>query len=148
MVLVVAACASSVDPGATHACAKPHFSQARDALQVLRSPTKLLELFGGNLVSQLLFAITLGACVRAFGQDVPLTDLILINTVVTLFAGILPIPGGVGVTEGGLSLGLNRAGVPTDLALAIALSYRFVVFYLPPIWGYFSLKWMTAHRYL
>jgi glycosyltransferase 2 family protein len=122
--------------------------QARDALQVLRSPNKLLQLYGGNLLSQLLFAITLGACVRAFGMHVALSDLILINTVVTLFAGILPVPGGVGITEGGLSLGLTRAGVPAALALAIALSYRFVTFYLPPLWGYLSLRWLTARRYL
>jgi uncharacterized membrane protein YbhN (UPF0104 family) len=147
VVLVATACATLLIPALRKRVATA-FGQARDALQILRSPAKLLELFGGNLTSQLLFAITLGACVRAFGQQVPLTDLILINTVVTLFAGILPIPGGVGVSEGGLSLGLTRAGVPTELALAIALSYRFVVFYLPPIWGYFSLKWMTARRYI
>ena len=122
--------------------------EARDALQVLRSPNKLLQLYGGNLLSQLLFAITLGACVRAFGMHVALSDLILINTVVSLFAGILPIPGGVGVAEGGLSLGLTRAGVPAELAFAVALSYRFTTFYLPPIWGYLSLKWLTARRYL
>jgi hypothetical protein len=74
--------------------------------------------------------------------------LILINTVVSLFAGILPVPGGVGVTEGGISLGLTRAGVPAELALAIALSYRFAVFYLPPLWGYLSFKWLAARRYL
>ena len=61
--------------------------EARDALQVLRTPRKLLQLFGGNLLSQLLFALTLGACVRAFGFEVPLSNLILINTVVTLFPG-------------------------------------------------------------
>jgi uncharacterized protein (TIRG00374 family) len=122
--------------------------QARDALRVLRSPTKLAELFGGNLLSQLLFAVTLGACVRAFGFHLPLSTLILINTVVTLFSGLLPVPGGVGVTEGGLTLGLTRAGVPASIAVAIALSYRFAVFYLPPLWGYVSFRWLTARRYL
>lgn len=122
--------------------------QAREALQVLRSPIKLVELFGGNLLSQLLFAVTLGACVHAFGFHLPLSTLILINTVVTLFAGLLPVPGGVGVSEGGLTLGLTRAGVPASVAVAIALSYRFVVFYLPPLWGYVSFKWLTARRYL
>jgi uncharacterized membrane protein YbhN (UPF0104 family) len=122
--------------------------EARDALRVLRSPSKLIELYGGNLASQLLFALTLGACVHAFGFHVPLSDLILINTVVSLFAGFLPIPGGVGVTEGGLSLGLTRAGIPAELAFAIALAYRFAVFYLPPLWGYLSFKWLTARRYL
>ncbi len=43
------------------------------ATGVLRSPTKLLQLFGGNLLSQVLFAVALGACAKAFGQEVPLS---------------------------------------------------------------------------
>jgi uncharacterized protein (TIRG00374 family) len=122
--------------------------EARDSLQVLRSPRKLLQLFGGNLVAQVLFAVTLGACVHAFGYEVPLSTLILVNTVVTLFAGLLPVPGGVGVSEAGLSLGLARAGIPSEAAFAIALTYRFAIFYLPPIWGLCSYRWMTSRRYL
>jgi uncharacterized membrane protein YbhN (UPF0104 family) len=122
--------------------------EARSALHVLRSPRKLLQLFGGNVLSQILFAVTLGACVRAFGLEVPLSSLILINTVVSLFAGLLPVPGGVGVSEAGISLGLTRAGVPSETAFAIALTYRFCTFYLPPIWGLRSYRWMTRHRYL
>jgi uncharacterized protein (TIRG00374 family) len=122
--------------------------EARDALQVLRTPRRLLALYGGNLLSQLLFAVTLGACVRAFGYDLPLSTLILINTVVSLFAGLLPVPGGVGVSEAGLSLGLTRAGLPSETAFAIALTTRFATFYLPPIWGYASYRWMTSRRYL
>jgi uncharacterized protein (TIRG00374 family) len=95
-----------------------------------------------------LFAITLGACVRAFGFHVPLSELILINVVVSLFAGILPVPGGVGVAEAGLSLGLTRVGVPAETAFAIALTYRFATFYLPPIWGFMSYRWMVSRRYL
>jgi uncharacterized protein (TIRG00374 family) len=95
-----------------------------------------------------LFALTLGACVRAFGFEVPLSDLSLINTVVTLFAGVLPVPGGVGVSEAGLSLGLTRAGIPAETAFAIARTYRFATFYLPPIWGLRSYRWMTSRRYL
>jgi uncharacterized protein (TIRG00374 family) len=122
--------------------------QARDALQVLGTPRKVLQLYGGNLLAQLLFAVTLGACVRAFGQELPLSTLILINTVVTLFAGLLPVPGGVGVSEAGLSLGLTRAGIPSETAFAIALTYRFATFYLPPIWGLLSYRWMTSRHYL
>jgi uncharacterized membrane protein YbhN (UPF0104 family) len=121
---------------------------ARAAMAVLRSPRKLAQLYGGNLVAQLLFAVTLGATARAFGYSLPLSDLILVNTAVTLFAGLLPVPGGVGVMEAGLTLGLSRAGVPSDIAFTIALSYRFVVFYLPPIWGFISFKWLTKHSYL
>ena len=122
--------------------------EARSALHVLRTPRKLLQLFGGNVLSQVLFAVTLGGCVRAFGLEVPLSSLILINTVVSLFAGLLPVPGGVGVSEAGISLGLTRAGVPSETAFAIALTYRFATFYLPPIWGLRSYRWMTARHYL
>jgi glycosyltransferase 2 family protein len=146
-VLVVAGAVAFLVPS-LRTKARTSLLQARDALQVLRSPSKLLQLYGGNLLSQLLFALTLGACVRAFGMHLPLSDLILINTVVSLFAGLLPVPGGVGVTEGGISLGLTRAGVPAELAFAIALSYRFAVFYLPPIWGYVCFRWLAARRYL
>jgi uncharacterized membrane protein YbhN (UPF0104 family) len=147
VLLVVAATVAFCIP-ALRARAKAALTEAHQALQVLHSPSKLIQLFGGNLLAQLLFSLTLGICVRAFGLHVPLTELILINTVVSLFAGILPVPGGIGVTEGGLSLGLTRAGVPAELALAIALTYRFAVFYLPPIWGYLSFKWLTARKYL
>ena len=74
---------------------------------MLRSPTKVLQLFGGNLLTQVLFGVALAACVEAFGASVPLTELVLINTVVSLFAGLLPIPGGIGVSEAGLTLGLT-----------------------------------------
>lgn len=121
---------------------------AADALNVLKNPVRLLQLFGGNLLSQVLFSVALGACVNAFGADVPLSSLILINTVVSLFAGLLPVPGGVGVAEAGISLGLTRAGLPPETAFAVALSYRFCTFYLPPIWGLQAYRWMTRHRYL
>jgi uncharacterized membrane protein YbhN (UPF0104 family) len=122
--------------------------QAGAAMAVLKVPRRLIQLFGGNLLSQVLFAVALAACVRAFGGDVPLSSLILVNTIVSLFAGLLPVPGGVGVTEAGIALGLTRAGLPPETAFAVALTYRFCTFYLPPIWGLQAYRWMTRHRYL
>ena len=78
----------------------------------------------------------------------PLTELLLINTVVSLFAGLLPVPGGIGVSEAGLTLGLTAAGMPSETAFAIALAYRFASFYLPPIWGWFCYRWLVDKRYL
>jgi uncharacterized membrane protein YbhN (UPF0104 family) len=124
------------------------YHHAVTALRVLRSPTKLLQLFLGNLVSQVLFAVAFGACALAFHVDLPLSQLLLINTVVSLFAGLLPIPGGIGVTEAGLTYGLTVAGVPSDTAFAIALAYRVCSFYLPPTWGWFCYHWLIKRRYL
>ena len=41
------------------------------ALRVLRSPSKLIMVFGGNLTAQVLQAIVLGLCLRAFGHRPP-----------------------------------------------------------------------------
>ncbi len=122
--------------------------EVRSAATVLRNPVKLLQLFGGNLVNRVSLALALGASVIAFGHDVSVAELIFINTAVTLFAGLMPIPGGVGVAEAGLTLGLTWAGVPEELALASALAYRFATFYLPPLWGWYSYRWLTQHHYL
>ena len=53
----------------------------------------------------------------------------------SLFAGLLPIPGGIGVSEAGLTLGLTAIGIDNETAFAIALAYRVASFYLPPVWG-------------
>ena len=146
-VLVVAVIVVLLVP-ALRARLRAALTRARQSLVVLRSPTKVLQLFGGNLLSQVLFGVAMATCVEAFGVHVPLSELVLINTVVSLFAGLLPIPGGIGVSEAGLTLGLTAAGLSSEIAFAVALAYRFVSFYLPPIWGWFCYRWLIRRRYL
>ena len=112
------------------------------------TPKKATQLFGGNLVEQILFAMGLTICVYAVGGSVRLPEVIFINTMVSLFAGLLPIPGGIGVTEAGLTAGLVATGVPEDTAVAAVLIYRLCTYYLPPIWGWYAMKWLTDRDYL
>jgi uncharacterized membrane protein YbhN (UPF0104 family) len=123
-------------------------SEAVTVLRGLRSPRRLVMLFGGNLVAELLFAMALGVFVQSFGYSLALHELLFINMAVSLLAGLLPVPGGVGVTEGGLIFGLTSFGVPQEAAFAAVLLYRFSTFYTPPIWGFFSLRWLERNRYL
>ncbi len=122
--------------------------EAFTVLRGLRSLRRLVMLFGGNLGAELLFALALGVFVEAFGYSVGLHELLFINLTVSLLAGIVPVPGGVGVTEGGLIFGLTSFGVPQEAAFAAVLLYRFATFYLPPVWGFFSLRWLERNRYL
>jgi uncharacterized membrane protein YbhN (UPF0104 family) len=122
--------------------------EARPALAVIRSPIKLAGLFGGNFVAQLLLAIVLGLTVRAFGQSATLAELLLTNTLVSLFAGVMPIPGGIGVSEAAIAFCLTAIGIPTATAAAIAIVYRLLTFYLPPIWGGFAMRWLRRQAYL
>ena len=85
---------------------RPWWHEIRQTVASLRSPTKLLQLLGGNLVAELLFAGTLGLVALAYGQSVPLATLLTVNVMVSLFAGLMPVPGGIGVAEGALTVGL------------------------------------------
>ena len=123
-------------------------SDAKAALRVLRHPNKLLLLLGGNFVAQVMLAIILGLCLKAFGHSASLAALILVNTFVSLFAGFMPVPGGVGVAEAGYTAGLIAIGIPEGAATSTAVAFRLVTFYLPPLWGTFAMRWMKQHDYL
>ena len=90
---------------------------------------------GGNLVAQVLLAIIIGLCLKAFGYSATLAELILVNTFVSLFAGFMPVPGGVGVAEAAYTAGLIAIGIPESAATSTALMVRLITFYIPPIWG-------------
>jgi uncharacterized membrane protein YbhN (UPF0104 family) len=122
--------------------------EALNGIRSLRSPRRLAMLFGGNLASEVLFALALGTFTRAVGYPIDLGELLLVNISVALLAGLLPVPGGIGVTEGGLTYGLVLAGMPEGVAFAAVLMYRLSSFYLPPIWGYFAMRWLERNEHL
>ena len=126
----------------------PIVGQVRAAVSGVFNPHHLGLLIGGNLAGEILFSLTLGLCVRALGYDLDLAQLVLINEAVAMFAGLMPIPGGIGVTEGALTAGLVALGVPEAPAFAAVILYRMVTFYLPPLWGYVSMRWLVRNSYL
>ena len=87
-----------------------------------------------------LYSLCLAASVRAFGGDVPLATVIVVNWAATTLGNVAPVPGGLGVAEAGLVAGLTAAGMPTDVAVAAALTHRVATFWLPPIAGWFALR--------
>jgi glycosyltransferase 2 family protein len=122
--------------------------QVRGSLGALRASHKLALLIGGSLATEILFASALGLFARGLGYDIPLVDLLVINMSVSLLASFIPVPGGIGVVEFGLTLGLTAAGMSQEPALAAVLLYRVSTFYLPPLWGFFAMRWLQRNRYL
>jgi uncharacterized membrane protein YbhN (UPF0104 family) len=123
-------------------------TEAVQGVRGLRSPRRLAMLLGGNLATEVLFASVLGVFVLALGHSVGLGALLLTNISVALLSGLLPVPGGIGVAEGGLTLGLVQAGVPEEAAFAAVLAYRLSTFYLPPLWGYAAMRWLERNDHL
>lgn len=123
-------------------------TQLREALRVLRSPAKVVRLLAFNVLAELLFSATIWIVLEAFGQDVAFADVVIINEAVALFSGLMPVPGGVGVTEGALTAGFVAVGVPEAVAFSAALCYRMCTFYLPPIWGWLAFNSLRKDGYL
>jgi len=123
-------------------------SSAATALRVLRSPSKVAMIFAGNLGAQLLQTVILGLCLRAFGHHATMAELILVNTVASLFAGFMPVPGGMGVAEAAYTAGLVALGVPSATAMSTAIAFRIVTYFLPPLWGAIAMRWLRQHAYL
>jgi glycosyltransferase 2 family protein len=122
--------------------------QVRGTLSSLRGSHKLAELILGNIATEILFATALGMFARGLGYPLSLADLLVINLSVALFSMFIPVPGGIGVVEGGLLVGLTAAGMPESAAFATIILYRITTFYLPPIWGWFALNWLRKNSYL
>ena len=115
---------------------------------VLVNPKKAIQLFGGNLLSQLLFAMVLGAALHAYGESLPILQLVLINSLASLVGGVAPVPGGMGVIETGMIAGFTASGIPEAQAVAATFTARMCTSYLPPIWGWFTLQWLRKSEYV
>jgi uncharacterized membrane protein YbhN (UPF0104 family) len=115
---------------------------------VARTRRKRLELFGGNIGSEVFYALTLGAACMAYGVDLNLAQLLLINVGASALSSLVPVPGGVGAEEAAITAGLVAMGVADSTAFAIALTHRVCTYYLPPIWGAFALRWLGKKGYV
>ena len=127
----------------------PQLGAAKENLKgILTTPRKAAMLFGGNLVTQVLFALVLEAALHAYGESLPLLQVILINSLASLLGGMAPVPGGMGVVEAGLIGGFTAAGIPQTQAVAATFTARLFTAYLPPIWGWFALQWLRRNDYV
>lgn len=127
----------------------PRFAEVMRHFKVLAgSPAKIVEIFGGQLGAQLVVALVLGTSLRAYHHSLSLPVLLVILTLGSMLGGVSPVPGGMGVVEAGMILGLKAAGLPSDVAVSAVFVQRLFTAYLPPIAGWFALMWLRRKQYL
>jgi len=127
----------------------PHIKEGLTAVKgAVTDPERLLKISAGTVIQKILFALTLSAAVAAYGSSISFGEAIFVNTAISLLVGLIPVPGGVGVSEAALTAGLTAMGVPPDQAIAAAITHRLVTSYLPPAFGYFASHWLTERDYL
>jgi uncharacterized membrane protein YbhN (UPF0104 family) len=123
-------------------------AESRESLQVFRSGRKVAQIAAGSVMWNVIAAGVLWCSLAAFGQSATFAELILINTLVALFAGLMPIPGNVGVMEAALTAGLMAIGIEQTVAMSTAIAYRLATYFVPPFYGYASLSIMRRKGYL
>jgi uncharacterized membrane protein YbhN (UPF0104 family) len=128
---------------------RPKYSELRDQFRALRArPRKLVQIMSGALGAQLLVVLALAASLQAFGAHVSIATLLVVMTLASMLGGASPVPGGVGVVEAGLIIGLTAAGVEEEQAVAAVFVQRLFTSYLPPIAGWCTMVVMRRREYL
>ena len=97
---------------------------------------------GLALANWLADAAVLAVSIRATGAAVPWHDLLLVYGTGIAAQSLNITPGGLGVTEGTLSLTLVATGLGASRALAAVLLYRLASFWLVAFAGWLVLLWL------
>jgi uncharacterized membrane protein YbhN (UPF0104 family) len=120
---------------------------ATDIWAVVRNPRKALQLIGGDTAGNLIYPLILGVCMLAFNQHLDFAQLVVVQVGAGMVGNVAPVPGGIGVTEAALTAGLTSFGIPAAPALASVLLFRGITFLIPPVFGFFTLRWLRAKGY-
>jgi uncharacterized membrane protein YbhN (UPF0104 family) len=132
-----------------HDAVVPKIKEAWGALSgVVANPKRLFGLLGVNLASRLILATTLWFILEAIDAPLPLVTCLVVTVATNLLAGLVPIPGGIGVAEAAMTAFLGLAGLDADTAFAAAVVFRVATFYIPSGEGYFATKWLQEEEYI
>jgi uncharacterized membrane protein YbhN (UPF0104 family) len=109
------------------------------------------KLIGAVTVSMSLticYALCLLCSARAIGLDITIGQAFVALTLSVFAASAVPTPGGIGSAEAGAYFGLKAFGIGDDVALAAAILYRFVTFWLPLGVGSVAFWYVSKQGYL
>jgi uncharacterized membrane protein YbhN (UPF0104 family) len=115
----------------------------RDAVALMRSRDPLVV--GGAIGYMGFDVLALWAAFQAFGGGPPFGPFVFAYTVGQL-GGLIPLPGGIGGTDGGLIGALVLYGTPLSQATAAVLAYRAFQLGLPALLG--SIAFVQLRRRL
>lgn len=106
-----------------------------------------LAIIYGAVVT-LCFALTMILVAKSLGVDLSLFAAIITVSLGSLGVAVTPLPGGVVGAEAALAATMVQFGVSSDVALAIAFVYRFVIFWLPLLPGYIASQYALKKQLL
>ena len=115
---------------------------------VIKDPKRTLLLLGGNFAARFVLAISMWLILQSMGVSLGIFSVLAATVLTGLLGGVIPVPGGIGVSEAILTASLVIFGVDETTAFAAAVVYRFVTFYIPSGYGWFSMQWLDKNGYI
>ena len=115
---------------------------------VIKDPKRTLALLTSNLGARLVLAVSMWMILNSMDVSLGIWSTLTATVATGLLGGVIPIPGGVGVSEAVLTGFLVLFGVDETTAFAAAVVYRVATFYIPSGYGFFSMKWLERNGYV
>ena len=106
-----------------------------EVLGYRENPLRLMLAILDSILLTLLYVSILWLCANALRVELPMTKILIVFTAGALVGTATPTPGGLVGTEAGLFGGFVAYGVSDSTALAIALLYRLITYWLPIVPG-------------
>jgi undecaprenyl-diphosphatase len=131
---------------------KPVGSTLRAVAKNLRSyrrrPIDISVALAAMAVLAFCNALGFWLCAQAVGADINFGAALIVLNLSVVLGAIVPTPGGIGGVEAGLVAGMVAYDVPAATALAAALAYRLLSFWLPLILGGLTFAVVSKRRYI
>jgi uncharacterized membrane protein YbhN (UPF0104 family) len=113
-----------------------------DSIAELRAPTWRLA---GAIAYLWCGIAVLWVCFRALGHAPPVS-VVTLGFLIGYLGNLIPVPGGIGVLDGGIAGALILYGVSPATAAAAALAYHAIVLWIPTLLG--TIAFMRLRRTL
>ena len=131
-------------PAASPALTVRGWTERMGALRLPASGWALAS--GAALANWLTDVAVLGVSVLAVGAVIPWRDLLLVYAAGITAKSLAVTPGGLAITEGAISVSLVASGLRASQALAAAVLYRLVSFWLVAVAGWLTLLVLRVRR--
>lgn len=115
---------------------------------ILKDPKRTIGLLGSNFAARAILALTLWFILHAIGAPLSFVAALVATLATNLLAGLVPIPGGIGVAEAVLTSFLIVFGLSPEEAFATAVIFRIATFYIPAAEGFVAMKWLEKNGHL
>lgn len=117
------------------------------ALRLYRSrPRRVLQALVGTMCNTGCHALAIYLCMFGYGVELNYFIALVVLTGGVAVASATPTPGGLGGSEAGMTAVLVGYGVSANTALAIALTYRLVSYWLPLLPGALAFLFIDRRK--